>query len=36
MLASGDRIIRAVEQVLRERKRPEPTTQTVVGSGEGT
>jgi hypothetical protein len=32
MLVSGDRIIRGVEQVLRERRRPEdPHTQIVSG-----
>jgi ribose transport system permease protein len=37
MLVSGDRIIRAVEQVLRERKRPDlAATQTISGSGDGT
>jgi ribose transport system permease protein len=34
MLVSGDRIIRGVERVLRERRRPEGSqTQTVTGSG---
>jgi ribose/xylose/arabinose/galactoside ABC-type transport system permease subunit len=34
MLVSGDRIIRGVEQVLRERRRPEGSqTQTAPGSG---
>ena len=34
MLVSGDRIIRGVEQLLRERRRPgDPHTQTVPGSG---
>jgi hypothetical protein len=34
MLVSGDRIIRGVERVLRERRRPEGSqTQTVSGSG---
>jgi ribose transport system permease protein len=36
MLVSGDRIIRLVEQVLRERRRPGlGKTRTVVGSGDG-
>jgi ribose transport system permease protein len=34
MLVSGDRIIRGVERVLRERRRPEGSpTRTVTGSG---
>jgi hypothetical protein len=34
MLVSGDRIIRGVEQVLRERRRPDGSqTQTVPGPG---
>jgi ribose transport system permease protein len=36
MLVSGDRIIRGVEQVLRERKRPDAKPQIAGGSGEGT
>ena len=37
MLVSGDRIIRAVERVLRQRKRSPPTeVQTSVSSGDGT
>jgi ribose transport system permease protein len=37
MLVSGDRIIRAVERVLRQRKRPQRAElQTDVGSGDGT
>lgn len=36
MLVSGDRIIRGVEQLLRERNRPESSqTQTAPGSGDG-
>jgi ribose/xylose/arabinose/galactoside ABC-type transport system permease subunit len=36
MLVSGDRIIRGVEQVLRERRRPDRSqTQTLSGSAEG-
>jgi len=36
MLVSGDRIIRAVERVLRERRRPgRAATTTVGGSGDG-
>jgi len=35
MLVSGDRIIRAVEQVLRERKRPERNAQSVGVGGDG-
>jgi hypothetical protein len=37
MLVSGDRIIRGVERVLRQRKRSPPLeVQTGVGSGDGT
>jgi ribose transport system permease protein len=36
MLVSGDRIIRAVEHLLRERKRMPAQAQTFVGSGDGT
>jgi ribose transport system permease protein len=35
MLVSGDRIIRAVEQVLRERKRPDRNAQAVGANGGG-
>jgi ribose transport system permease protein len=36
MLVSGDRIIRAVEQVLRERKPPDVVQSRAVGAGDGT
>jgi ribose transport system permease protein len=36
MLVSGDRIIRAVEQVLRERKPPDVVESRAVGAGDGT
>ena len=36
MLVSGDRIIRGVEQVLRERRPPDASDATLVGAGGGT
>jgi ribose transport system permease protein len=36
MLVSGDRIIRGVEQVLRERKRSDATAAPIAGSSDGT
>jgi hypothetical protein len=36
MLVSGDRIIRAVEQVLRERRRSDPVDGRTAAPGDGT